>query len=880
MGGHWKGRYPAVISVYGDGLFKVTFGCARDKLRVLNKEPWHFQNHLVVFCSPSVLQNVTVRNLSSTPFWVQVYRLPFLSKSKTLATALGNIIGEFIDVHEESLNEGWGPFLRISLFKRHTDAPSMRQMLKRCRNQNTAAAAFPSSSKGDCSNQNVSLFPKDSDESPHVLFLMETLPTIIFTSLHSLNFTMDWKFLVIGLSGGLMLLWKDDIDVKLNNFGSCFFDCYMTSIAGPQFHFSAFYGSFIACIDLIHGHFSAFSDVFMQPWLVIGDFNEILGNRINRGDCFTWAKKRTVVNSLKERLDWCFVNDVWNSTLKQPEVTHLDYFNSDHRAILAVLTNASTTQNLQRHSRFRFEKLWLSDPESNDIISNSWLNDQAFDPIRGVLNNLESCARSLQSWHIKKYGRMKHNITAAQKRVDTLNNSHSLNNETAAALKHHESILDDLLEQEEIYWQQRSRLDWMHLGDKNTNYFHSKASARNLTMMLLTNIATIPNSVTLEMNATLLKPFTQADVELALHSMGSDKSPGIDGMSAMFYQNNWETVGNLVTNAVLSVLNEGADPTPLNSTIITLIPKIKKARHMKDFRPISLCNVISKLITKVLVARFKNVLPHVISETQNAFLPNRLITDNILVAFELIHGIKHKTSGRNGVAAMKLDMSKAFDRVEWSFIKAVMVQMGFADGWISLIMSCLTTNHFTFLLNGELHRSWTSSRGRLPKSRYFPNNSFSRCPSRTHRHLPGGILHGRIFYAVGSTVENREGRHIKCALIRGYQTIRISYQFITMDLPALVSSLIIEDRQWDRNMLQQFFSSVDVDRILTIPLKFFSTEDKLIWHPHNSVTHVKRMANMAAHTLARYALGLDETCYWMESSPPSLYSVVVNDLPV
>uniref|UniRef100_A0A803QNQ4 CCHC-type domain-containing protein n=1 Tax=Cannabis sativa TaxID=3483 RepID=A0A803QNQ4_CANSA len=807
MGGHWKGRFPAIVSEYGDGMFKVTFGCAGDELRVLHKEPWHFQNHLIVFCSPSALQNVTVNNLSSTHFWVEIYRLPFLSKSKLFATAFGNIIGEFIDVHEESLDEGWGPFLRIrvrllvnkpllrghmislprikddfwidfryerlpefcfecgrlghsfekcvafmervdngndedfeygpwlkgaklptngydkyrsdfskgnawplltrlaqnhgfhctqswceisaptkdslpchvppstlpltsdatnntlfspsqsinlqhiytsdislassphipiaiyppntlssnantkpsvpsssvfssslfttpppllstsypqpktnkenlhpnKVFKKHSDGPSMRQLLKRCRNQQSSAFSLPRQ-QGTALTRMSPPLPWIQMQSPHVLFLMETrLNTNSLILIRQLlNFNNGLDAPRIGLSGGLMLLWKDNIEVNLNTFGSCFFDCFVTDTGGQNFHFTAFYGSPVVQ---------------------------------HRPDSWTLL---------------CRLADIAPSQPCQPTVSHLDYFNSDHRAITADLFTGLTSQHHKRHS----------------------------------------------SWHIKKYGRLKHNIAAAQKKVDNLNNSFSLNNDTAAALKHNESILDDLLEQEKIYWQQRSQIDWMQLGDKNTKFFHSKASARksnnkisslktedgttvtsklDMSMViqeyfshifqhsptnneaLAATLDTIPVSVTVDMNESLLKPFTQADVELALHSMGSDKSLGIDGMSAMFYQNNWDIVGNMVTAAVLSVLNEGADPTPLNSTIITLIPKIKKAQYMKDFRPISLCNVISKLITKVLVARLKNVLPHVISETQSAFLPNRLITDNILVAFELIH---------------------------------------------------------------------------------------------------------------------------------------------------------------------------------------------------------------------------------------------------
>uniref|UniRef100_A0A803NGJ5 CCHC-type domain-containing protein n=1 Tax=Cannabis sativa TaxID=3483 RepID=A0A803NGJ5_CANSA len=112
MAEHWDGRFPVKISESSD-LFLLTFGCEGDKVRVLSREPFHFQNHHIVLSSPTPGQNTTSESLIYSPFWVQIYRLPFLSKTKGLAKALGNIIGEYIDVFEDSLNEGWGPFLRI-----------------------------------------------------------------------------------------------------------------------------------------------------------------------------------------------------------------------------------------------------------------------------------------------------------------------------------------------------------------------------------------------------------------------------------------------------------------------------------------------------------------------------------------------------------------------------------------------------------------------------------------------------------------------------------------------------------------------------------------------------------------------------------------------
>ena len=122
--------------------------------------------------------------------------------------------------------------------------------------------------------------------------------------------------------------------------------------------------------------------------------------------------------------------------------------------------------------------------------------------------------------------------------------------------------------------------------------------------------------------------------------------------------------GGDVTTAVLDYLNYGQMLGSVNFTHVVLIPKVKSPETMSQFRPISLCNVIYKIISKVLVNRMKKVLPRVISESQSAFVPGRMITDNVIIAFEAIHHLKNLQGGKNAQMAAKLDMSKAYDRVE------------------------------------------------------------------------------------------------------------------------------------------------------------------------------------------------------------------------
>ena len=182
-------------------------------------------------------------------------------------------------------------------------------------------------------------------------------------------------------------------------------------------------------------------------------------------------------------------------------------------------------------------------------------------------------------------------------------------------------------------------------------------------------IDTMESKVSIEMNQDLIKQFIKEqfikeEVEVVLKQMHLIKALGSEGMTAVFYQNFWDIVGNDVANMVLNVLNFDMSMADINKIYITLVPKNNNPSRMSKFRPISLSNVIYKLITKVLANRLKLILPRIISENQSAFTAGRLITYNVLIAFEMMHYLEHKKEGKDCYMTIKLNMSKAYDRVE------------------------------------------------------------------------------------------------------------------------------------------------------------------------------------------------------------------------
>ncbi|GJV61287.1 putative RNA-directed DNA polymerase [Tanacetum coccineum] len=212
-----------------------------------------------------------------------------------------------------------------------------------------------------------------------------------------------------------------------------------------------------------------------------------------------------------------------------------------------------------------------------------------------------------------------------------------------------------------------------------------------------------------DMAEEMIQDVRDKEIKEALFSMGNDKSPGPDGYTAAFFKEAWDIVGQDVIKAVKEFFTNGKILKELNHTIIALIPKVHTPTRVNDYRPISCCNVLFKCISKIIANRIKNSLKIFISPNQSAFVPGRSITDNILLTLELMHNY-HLDRGVPR-CAFKVDIQKAYDTVDWNFLRAALTGFGFHDKMISWIMECVMSTSFFVSINGSLHGYFKGKRG-------------------------------------------------------------------------------------------------------------------------------------------------------------------------
>ena len=460
------------------------------------------------------------------------------------------------------------------------------------------------------------------------------------------------------------------------------------------------------------------------------------------GSRFTWCNGRFGDQWTLICLDRVVANESWTARFMEVKVHHISMSASNH-CLLALFLRKKTPPKPTK-KRFFFEVMWARDDRCKEVIEEAW------DPLRPndeIQEKIKRCQGQFQWWNHRVFGNVNRMVKLKQDRLKHLE-ALNLLHETTEEIHGLKKEINESLIREEVMWNQRSRALWIKCGDCNTKFFHATVNHRRrinkiegltgaddmwynkpedierevldyfTTIFSAANppsfeaiLKSINPRITADMNESLLKEFSEVEVKKALQQMHPTKAPDPDSMSPIFYQKYWEVVGDNVIKCVLQSLNSGCLPSGLNETYICLISKVRCPQNIMEFKPISLCNVLYKIVAKVLANRLKEILPKVISESQSAFIPRRQITDNVIAAFETMHSIDQRRKGKQGLIAIKLDMSKTYDRVEWGYLEVVMRRMRFQERWIELIMMCVMMVSYSVLINRDRKGRIIPSRG-------------------------------------------------------------------------------------------------------------------------------------------------------------------------
>ncbi|CAB4310240.1 unnamed protein product [Prunus armeniaca] len=607
-----------------------------------------------------------------------------------------------------------------------------------------------------------------------------------------------------GLRRGLCLFWKDMQQVVLCKYADFFIEAVIKAdVSGALWRLFAIYAStddrirrsqWQALQDRVHRSNDA--------CLLIRDFNDILDeteklgglSRSERsmqdfrsfvanthlldlgyvGQPFTWRNRRQDV-AICERLDRGLATDQWVATFSGVTLHHLAVVGSDH---LMLMLHTQVPPSKWR-KRFIYDPRWGEAEGCPGVVQHRWARQ--FTGPRGVqvTKKLRWVRRGLLDWRRSEWWSSKASIELLRKDLCQAYFAPDLHCEM---IRHMENKLKEALHDEEVYWKLKSRVHWLNEGDKNLKFFHSKMVTRRRANRILgledthrhwcdgpsdihkiavayfediftscnpTNIVEITGcvhrKVTAQHNEVLLHEVTTEEIWSAVQSLHPTKSPGPDGYTGSFFHQFWDVNGPDINGLVKSFFHSGRLHKKLNHTHIVLIPKVGNPRKMTQWRPIALCNLVYKIISKILTLRLEKVLPAVVSINQSAFVEDRLITDNILIVHEILHSLKSESRVGGSGLALKLDMAKAYDWVEWIFLDAMMRQLGFDPTFCQWILECLSTVTYSILLNGEASRPMSPSRGLRqgdPLSPFLFLICAEGLSALLHRHEERGSLHG------------------------------------------------------------------------------------------------------------------------------------------
>ncbi|CAI9288727.1 unnamed protein product [Lactuca saligna] len=501
-----------------------------------------------------------------------------------------------------------------------------------------------------------------------------------------------------------------------------------------------------------------------DPWIIGGDFNVTLNpcessagsSKFTKGmvefhDCinsleiqdincnglnFTWNQKPKGLNGIMKKLDRVMGNCKLLDQFPSICASFLPYGISDHSPVIIKIPSRSKFKVLP----FKFPNVLTLCPDLKLIVERHWNID-----IQGVkmfiltqkLKNLKKPIRKL----LKMQGHFSDNVNHYRKELEAVQveldmdpyNSH-LRDLEAIFLEEFKKAHD----KEENFLKQKAKVQWLKEGDSNSKFFHRIVKGK----MHKNRIEAVMNchgewlegeavykefvdyfqdflgkevtcdeiyqpdslfikKLDLSDAVDMVKIVSNDEIKAALFDIEDDKAPGPDGYSAKFFKSMWTIIGEDFCLAVKEFFANGKILKEINSTVIALVPKVNSPGKVSDFRPISCCSVIYKCISKIIVGRVRNHLGSIVADNQSAFIPGKSITDNILLSQELVRGY-HRDRGYSR-CALKVDIQKAYDMVNWSFLQNILFHFGFHPVMIKWIMQCVSSPSYMISMNGSFH---------------------------------------------------------------------------------------------------------------------------------------------------------------------------------
>ncbi|XP_026442510.1 uncharacterized protein LOC113342067 [Papaver somniferum] len=393
------------------------------------------------------------------------------------------------------------------------------------------------------------------------------------------------------------------------------------------------------------------------------------------GPRFTWSNMQQGPDLILERLDRWLINQSVEDLFPKLCVNNLPRESSDH----CPMHIGFNYEDVCMPRPFHFMDIWIENPTCRDIIVNSWSVNVVGSPAYNLKSKLLSTKKGLRDWNKSSFGDIQTNISTIRKDLADIQISNPTDTSTTSRLK---DRLEYLYNLEELYWKDKSKEVSLMEGDINSPYFHRVTLFRrkrnviswikNFLNIILTDrdsigtsfinyfknlysshpqqfqdeiLADLPIKFSSEDNSFLNMPLILEEIKYVVFQMGGGggkKAPEPDGFTGLFYQKHWHIVGDAVIYMIQTCFRTWNIAKVFNHTNIALIPKVPLAELVSQYRPIWLC-----------------------------------------------------------IAPIKLDMSKAYDKLEWGFLEKVLTKIGLSNHWIKLINQCVSTVSYFVLLNGS-----------------------------------------------------------------------------------------------------------------------------------------------------------------------------------